>query len=116
MDLEIDPQSPVPLYHQIAEALRVSIEAGTLAPGDALQPMREAAERWGVAIHTVRHAYAALAREGLVKPAEGARHTGDGFRGKGPDACRGHRDLSQKGCERKPPLASGSGPASWLRP
>ena len=75
MDLEIDTGSPVPLYHQIAEALRAAIRAGKLAPGEALQPMREAAERWGVAIHTVRHAYAALAREGLVRPSRGPRGT-----------------------------------------
>lgn len=64
---KIDPESPVPLYHQIAEALRSAIEAGELAPGEALEPMRRAAEAWGVHLHTVRHAYAALARDGLVE-------------------------------------------------
>jgi GntR family transcriptional regulator len=75
MILRIDPDSPVPLYHQIAQALRASIETGELAPGDALQPMRQAAEQWGVNIHTVRHAYAALAREGLVKRSRVPRGT-----------------------------------------
>ena len=75
MKLEVDPDSPVPLYHQIAEALRAAIEAGRLAPGDALQPMRQAAERWGVAIQTVRHAYAALARDGFVERNRGPRGT-----------------------------------------
>jgi DNA-binding transcriptional regulator YhcF (GntR family) len=70
----IDPESPVPLYHQIAEAIRSRIASGELAPGEALVPLREAAERWGVNLHTVRHAYTALAREGLVA-AEGARGT-----------------------------------------
>lgn len=63
----IDPLSPVPLYHQIAELIRQQIKEGRLAPGDALQPLREAARTWGVNLHTVRHAYTALAREGLVK-------------------------------------------------
>jgi GntR family transcriptional regulator len=63
----IDPTSPVPVYHQIAAAIRGRIERGELAPGDALTPLREAAERWGVNLHTVRHAYTALAREGLVE-------------------------------------------------
>ena len=67
MKPDIDHASPVPLYHQIAEALRGAIEAGEIAPGDALEPMRRAAETWGVHLHTVRHAYAALAREGLVE-------------------------------------------------
>ncbi len=61
------PESPVPLYHQIAEAIRARIQSGELAPGDALEPLREAAERWGVNLHTVRHAYTALARDGLVE-------------------------------------------------
>lgn len=75
MELEVDAQSPIPLYHQIAEAVRAAIEAGKLAPGDALQPMRQAAEEWGVAIQTVRHAYASLAREGLVESGRGRRGT-----------------------------------------
>ena len=75
MSIKVDGESPVPLYHQIAEALRASIEAGKLNPGDALQPMRQAAEKWGVNIHTVRHAYAALAREGLVERSRGPRGT-----------------------------------------
>lgn len=70
----IDPRSPVPLYHQIAESIRDRIRAGELGPGDVLVPLREAAERYGVNLHTVRHAYTALAREGLVA-SEGARGT-----------------------------------------
>ena len=65
--MTIDPNSPVPLFHQIAEAIRARIASGELGPGEALEPLREAAERWGVNLHTVRHAYTALAREGLVE-------------------------------------------------
>ncbi|MCP3918825.1 MAG: GntR family transcriptional regulator [bacterium] len=64
---EIDPASPIPLYHQIAEAIRGRIRSGNLGPGEALEPLRQAAETWGVNVHTVRHAYTALAREGLVE-------------------------------------------------
>ena len=67
MSSPIDPKSPVPLFHQIAEAIRGRIEAGELGAGDALEPLRDAAERWGVNLHTVRHAYTALARDGLVE-------------------------------------------------
>jgi DNA-binding transcriptional regulator YhcF (GntR family) len=63
------------LYQQIAEAIRGRIESGELAPGNALTPLREAAEEWGVNIHTVRHAYAALARDGLVHTSRGAKGT-----------------------------------------
>ena len=75
MKLKVDPESPVPLYHQIAEGLRAAIAAGALSPGDALEPMRQAAETWGVNIHTVRHAYAALARDGLIERNRGPRGT-----------------------------------------
>lgn len=71
----VDPNSPVPLYHQIAEAIRKEIEAGTLAEGEALDPLRRAAERWNVNLHTVRHAYAALARSGLVESNRGPKGT-----------------------------------------
>jgi len=63
----IDPDSPVPLYHQIAQLIRARIQSGQLAPGDILEPLREAAAEWEVNFHTVRHAYAELARDGLVE-------------------------------------------------
>lgn len=74
---QIDPDSPIPLYHQIAEALRERMASGELEKGDALDPMRVAAEQWGVNLHTVRHAYAALARDGLLemRAAKGTRVT-----------------------------------------
>ena len=75
MSLSIDPASPVPLYYQIAESIRTAIESGSLRPGDALTPLREAAESWGVNVHTVRHAYTSLARDGLLKAHRGARGT-----------------------------------------
>jgi GntR family transcriptional regulator len=67
MPKPIDPSSPVPLYHQIAETLRADIVAGALVPGDLLPPLRQAADEWGVNLHTVRHAYRALAELGLVR-------------------------------------------------
>jgi GntR family transcriptional regulator len=65
--IDLDPYSPVPLYHQLAEALRQMVEAGTLAPGDVLPPLRQAARQWGINLHTVRHAYRSLADAGLVR-------------------------------------------------
>ncbi|MCZ6641798.1 MAG: GntR family transcriptional regulator [Gammaproteobacteria bacterium] len=64
---KIDANSPMPLYHQIAQLIRTRIECGELAPGDILEPLREAADEWQVNFHTVRHAYAELARDGLVE-------------------------------------------------
>ena len=67
MPSRLDSSSPVPLYHQLAEAVRADIAAGTLAPGDLLPTLRAAADIWGVNLHTVRHAYRALAEAGLVR-------------------------------------------------
>ncbi|HEX2078156.1 MAG TPA: GntR family transcriptional regulator [Longimicrobium sp.] len=67
MHLRLDPDSPVPLYHQLAEALRYQIATGVLPPGTVLPPLRRAATEWGVNLHTVRHAYAVLAEQRLVR-------------------------------------------------
>jgi len=74
MQARINKSSPVPLYHQIAEALRNAIAVGEVAPQEQLPPVRQAASSWGVNLHTVRKAYAELAREGLVL-VDGARGT-----------------------------------------
>lgn len=63
----LDPASPVPLYHQLAEAIRYQIATGALGPGAPLPPLRDAARQWGVNLHTVRHAYAVLADQSLVR-------------------------------------------------
>jgi DNA-binding transcriptional regulator YhcF (GntR family) len=55
------------LYHQLAEAIRYRIATGALGSGTSLPPLREAAAQWGVNLHTVRHAYSALAAQGLVE-------------------------------------------------
>jgi GntR family transcriptional regulator len=65
--MELRTDSPVPLYHQIAEHLRYQVATGAIGPGARLPALREAAERWGVNLHTVRRAYAALAADGLVE-------------------------------------------------
>jgi DNA-binding transcriptional regulator YhcF (GntR family) len=65
--IDLDPYSPVPLYHQLAESLRQMVESGALAPGDVLPPLRQAAREWGINLHTVRHAYRSLADAGIVR-------------------------------------------------
>ena len=67
MELGLDHDSPVPLYHQIAEALRYRIATGAIEAGATLPPLREAARLWKVNLHTVRSAYTALAEAGIVE-------------------------------------------------
>jgi DNA-binding transcriptional regulator YhcF (GntR family) len=63
----LDLESPVPLYHQLAEAIRYRIATGALKPGAKLPPLRRAARTWNVNLHTVRRAYAELERLGVVE-------------------------------------------------
>jgi DNA-binding transcriptional regulator YhcF (GntR family) len=67
MPRPLDRQSPVPLYHQIAEAIRYRIATGAIAPGTVLPPLREAARAWGANLHTVRRAYSELAEHRIVE-------------------------------------------------
>ena len=67
MFLRLDPTAALPLYHQIAQAIRYRIAVGVLSPGEELPPLREAAAGWGVNLHTVRRAYRELAEKGLVE-------------------------------------------------
>lgn len=67
MRARLDPESPIPLYWQVAEALRYQVATGELTPGQRLPSLRDAARAWGVNMHTVRRAYAKLAEGGIVQ-------------------------------------------------
>lgn len=66
MLIRVDPQSSVPLFAQIADALRADITAGRLSSGERLPAAREVADALRVNLHTVLHAYQDLRDEGLV--------------------------------------------------
>ena len=66
MKMTLDPDSAVPLYHQITEALSYRIATGRIPPGQRLPSVREAATAWDVNMHTVRRAYGELSERGLV--------------------------------------------------
>ncbi len=93
MQLTLDHRSPVPLYHQLAEAIRYRIATGELKSGAVLPPLRRAAGDWGVNLHTVRRAYAELARAGIVttRAPEGTRVLHGGAEGR-PKAAPASRD------------------------
>jgi GntR family transcriptional regulator len=65
-NLAPDRRSPVPLYYQLAAAIRERIHSGSLAPGEQLPAERELAERAGISRMTARQALADLARGGDV--------------------------------------------------
>ena len=65
--MEVDRESPVPVWHQIELALTQDIQAGALPPGARLPNEAEIAARFGVHRHTARRALATLAEKGCVR-------------------------------------------------
>ncbi len=63
---QLDPDSPVPLYTQLADYVAAQVEAGKLAPGTRLPAERDLADQWGVAYATVRRTMRELRERGLV--------------------------------------------------
>lgn len=62
----VDRTSPVPLYYQIAQALRERIKNGEWLPGHRVPPEHELTREFGVSRHTIRQALASLERDGLI--------------------------------------------------
>jgi GntR family transcriptional regulator len=64
--MSLNRTSPVPLYYQLAEALREQIRAGEWQAGDRLPPERVLAEQHGISRMTARQAVSYLVREGTL--------------------------------------------------
>jgi len=72
MVIRLMPSSGVPIYLQIVEQIRHSIEIGALVEGDQLPAIRTLAEELVVSPNTVVKAYDELEREGLIRLRHGA--------------------------------------------
>ena len=68
----LDPRSPVPLYAQIAERLRLAIASGEVPAGTALPSVRQLAAELRVNPATVVQAYRDLEGESLIVMRQGA--------------------------------------------
>jgi len=66
MRLNIDPDSGVPVYLQIARGIKRSIALGSLREGEQVPSVREVAETLTVNPNTVAKAYQLLERDGIV--------------------------------------------------
>ncbi len=64
--VQIDPNSHVPIYLQIADGVRAAVAAGLYRPGEALPSLRAMAIQAHVNPNTVQRAYDELEREGLI--------------------------------------------------
>lgn len=65
--LQIDLESPVPAYRQIANALRILLVSGALPEGARFATTRQLAMDLGVHRNTVAEAYRILADEGWLE-------------------------------------------------
>ena len=66
MIVRIDPDSPVPLYEQIATAVEAEVSTGRMQPGDSLPAARHLAAALDVNMHTVLKAYDRLRLAGVI--------------------------------------------------
>jgi GntR family transcriptional regulator len=64
---QIDRASPLPVYVQLAEQIRLLIHRGALAPGDPLPTVRELAVALSLNANTVTRVYRDLQQEGLLR-------------------------------------------------
>jgi len=62
---------PMSRYERIGEDLRRQIVTGELQPGDRMPTEKTLAERYGVAVLTVRQAQQALVQQGLIRKEQG---------------------------------------------
>jgi GntR family transcriptional regulator len=69
---QIDPRSPIPLYVQIADRIRIAVAAMELMPGIALPSVRQLASQLRVSPATVVQAYRELEEAGVVESRQGA--------------------------------------------
>ncbi len=69
---DLDSRSPVPLYAQIAERVRLAIATGTLGTADALPSVRQLSTELRVNPATVVQAYKDLEAQGFVEIRHGA--------------------------------------------
>ena len=67
-----NPSSGVPIYLQLMEQVKHSIETGALRPGDQLPGMRPLAEQLVINPNTVAKAYRELEHEGVIELRHGA--------------------------------------------
>lgn len=74
MFIQIEPESDIPIYAQLASQLIEAIARGKLVGGDSLPSVRSLAADLGMNMHTVNKAYHELERKEIIRivPKSGA--------------------------------------------
>ena len=82
LDIVLERNSPVPLYHQLAQSIEHAIMVGDLAPGDRLENEMALTTRLGLSRPTARQAIQELVKKGLLvrKRGVGTQVVGSQFR------------------------------------
>ena len=88
----LNPASGLPLYLQVAVALKEDIAAGSYTVGSPVPSLRAAASELRINLHTVGKAYRLLEEEGVL-----TRKRGDAYRV--AQSARAARDLIQEDVE-----------------
>ncbi len=68
----LNPNSPVPLYHQLAEIISDRIRSGEYEPGQAIPSETALARQYHIGRPTVRQAMDVLAHKHLIQRRRGA--------------------------------------------
>lgn len=68
----LNSQSPIPLYHQLADMLTRQIRSREFLPGDLIPSENEIRKKYGIGRPTVRQAMDILVRKGLVERKRGS--------------------------------------------
>jgi DNA-binding GntR family transcriptional regulator len=66
LDIHLERNSPVPLYHQLAQSLEHAITSGQLVAGDRLENEVSMTKRLGLSRPTARQAIQELVKKGLL--------------------------------------------------
>jgi GntR family transcriptional regulator len=71
-EMMLNPQSPIPLYRQLADLLQEQIRISNVAPGSRIPSEHQLAAEHGIGRPTVRQAIDQLVRKGLLTRRRGA--------------------------------------------
>lgn len=91
MIIDIQPDSPVPIYEQIVAQVTFGIASGALDVGALIPSVRELAQRLVVNPNTVARAFQELERRGVVAARRGR---GMEVTPEAPAACRAQRQTA----------------------
>ena len=64
---QINPESDIPIYRQLADQINAQIRSGALPTGTQLPTVREMAERLHLSCGTVKHVYDCLQKTGDIE-------------------------------------------------